>query len=183
MEITSSMVMIYNTVLNQQRTIPVGATVFGYEVSDPERYGIIEFDENKNVINIEEKPASPKSNYAVTGLYFYDNDVIPYAKSLSPSDRGELEITDINKLYLKNSNLKVEILGRGTAWLDTGTHDSMVDATEYVRILEKRQGLKICCPEEVAWRLGYINDEQLLKLAMELDSSEYGIYLKSLIAR
>ncbi|MGK0298778.1 MAG: glucose-1-phosphate thymidylyltransferase, partial [Gammaproteobacteria bacterium] len=161
----------------------IGATIFGYEVSDPMRYGVVDFDKNGKVISIEEKPAKPKSNFAVTGLYYYDTDVVSVAKSIKPSSRGELEITDINKHYLDAAKLRVEFLGRGTAWLDTGTHDSMVDATEYVRVLEKRQGIKICCPEEIAWRLKYINDEQLLRLAMELNSSDYGEYLRRLVEK
>ena len=158
-----------------------GATVFGYEVSDPGRYGVVEFGQDGKVLSIEEKPESPKSRYAVTGLYFYDSDVSEIARTIRPSARGELEITDVNRRYLEAGKLHVELLGRGTAWLDTGTHDSLVDATDYVRVLEKRQGLKICCPEEIAWRLGYIDDEQLLILAEELNTSEYGEYLRKLV--
>ncbi len=160
-----------------------GATIFGYEVSDPGRYGVAEFDGSGKVISIEEKPDSPKSNFAVTGLYYYDGDIVEIAKSIEPSNRNELEITDINKHYLEKGKLNVELLGRGTAWLDTGTPDSMVDATEFVRVIEKRQGFKICCPEEIAWRKGYIDDEQLLRLAHELNSSEYGEYLKKLVVK
>ena len=158
-----------------------GATIFGYEVSDPGRYGVVEFDESEKIISIDEKPASPKSNYAVTGLYYYDEDIVEIAKSIKPSKRNELEITDINKHYLEKEKLNVELLGRGTVWLDTGTPDSMVDATEFVRVMEKRQGVKICCPEEIARQKGYINDEQLLRLAHELNSSEYGEYLRKLV--
>jgi glucose-1-phosphate thymidylyltransferase len=163
---------------NKQKT---GATIFGYDVSDPKRYGIINFSPDGKILSIEEKPKNPKSNLAVTGLYFYDSEVVSIAKSIKPSARGELEITDINKIYLEKDNINVELLGRGTAWLDTGTHDSMVDATEFVRVIEKRQGVKICCPEEIAWRKNYINDEQLLQLAVELNSSEYANYLRKLV--
>ena len=157
-----------------------GGYVFAYEVSDPERYGVVEFDRDNKVISIEEKPLKPKSNYAVPGLYFYDNDVVKIAKSLQPSARGEYEITDINKEYLKKGLLKVAILDRGTAWLDTGTFDSLHDATEYVRVIEKRQGTKIGCIEEVAYRMGFINKEQLLVLGDALLKSGYGKYLKQI---
>ena len=158
-----------------------GGYVFAYQVSDPERYGVVEFDDDHKVISIEEKPEKPKSNYAVPGLYFYDNDVVEIAKNLKPSPRGEYEITDVNKEYLKRGQLKVAILDRGTAWLDTGTFDSLSDASEFVRVIEKRQGTKIGCIEEVAYRMGFIKDKQLLQLADQLSKSGYGIYLKQLL--
>lgn len=154
-----------------------GATVFGYYVTDPERYGVVEFGKDGKVLSIEEKPKSPKSNHAVVGLYFYDNDVVQIAKNLKPSPRGELEITDLNVEYLKKGRLNVELLSRGTAWLDTGTHESLVQATNYVEAVENRQGLKIASPEEVAWRMGYINQDQVRKLAKALGKSTYGQYL------
>ncbi len=158
------------------------ATVFAYPVSDPSRYGIIYFDENtNNVIDIIEKPKNPKSNYAMTGLYFYDNKVINYAKSLKPSDRNELEITDINKIYLLENNLKVKVLGRGMAWLDTGTFDSLQEAGTFIRTLERRQGLKIGSPEETAWKSGFINNKKLKDLASEMSKSTYGDYLLNLL--
>jgi glucose-1-phosphate thymidylyltransferase len=154
-----------------------GATIFGYYVRDPERYGVVEFDKRGKVISIEEKPKIPKSNYAVIGLYFYDNDVVEIAKSIKPSWRGELEITDVNREYLKRENLRVKLMGRGFAWLDTGTHTSLVDATLFVKTIEDRQGLKISCIEEIAYRMGYINSDQLKKIAIPLKKSGYGDYL------
>lgn len=159
----------------------IGASVFGYYVNDPMRYGVVEFDEKGRVIDVVEKPSHPKSHYAVTGLYFYNNNVIEIAKSIKPSFRGELEITDVNKIYLKQEKLKVELMHRGFAWLDTGTHQSLLDAAQYVSILEKRQGLRIMCPEEIAWRKGFIDDAQLFKLAEKLIKVGYGEYLLSLL--
>lgn len=158
-----------------------GATIFAYLVSDPERYGVVEFDEDYNALSIEEKPTNPKSSYAVPGLYFYDNTIVEIAKNIKPSERGEYEITDVNRHYLETKKLKVAVLNRGFAWLDTGTFDSLNDASEYVRVIEKRQGMKIGCPEEIAWRMSYIDDAQLQVLGQQLIKSGYGQYLINLI--
>jgi glucose-1-phosphate thymidylyltransferase len=160
-----------------------GATVFGYYVSEPERYGVVAFDDNQQATSIEEKPDAPKSNYAVTGLYFYDNDVVDIARSITPSDRGELEITDVNRRYLEQGALNVELMGRGIAWLDTGTHASLMQASNFIQAIEERQGLKVACPEEIAWRQGWIDDEQLRALAEPLTQTDYGTYLLDLLRR
>ena len=166
--------------LLQSNSNPDGGVVFAYHVTDPERYGVVEFDANRKVISIEEKPNQPKSNYAVPGLYFYDNEVVAISKALKPSPRGELEITDVNNVYLKRGKLTVAPMSRGTAWLDTGTFDSLMQAANFVQTIEQRQGLKIGCIEEVAFRMGFINKDQLLALAKPLEKSGYGVYLKNL---
>lgn len=161
----------------------VGATVFGYQVKDPERFGVVEFDNNFKALNIEEKPHKPKSNWAVTGLYFYDNEVIDFAKSIKPSERGELEITSVNEIYLKNNTLNVELLGRGFAWLDTGTHDSLIEAGSFVETVQNRQGMMVACPEEISWRNGWLSTEELLSAANSYNKNSYGQYLNNLIIR
>lgn len=168
-------------ILEKAAEIKTGATVFGYYVNDPERYGVVEFDENRKVVGLEEKPEVAKSNYAVTGLYFYDNTVVEKAKKLTPSARGELEITDLNKLYLAEGTLNTELLGRGMAWLDTGTHESLMQASNFIASIEQRQGLKVSCLEEIVYRKGYISDNQLRKLAEPLKKNQYGQYLLRLL--
>jgi len=158
-----------------------GATVFAYQVSDPERYGVVDFDANGKVLSLEEKPQEPKSNYAITGLYFYDNQVVDIAAQIEPSERGELEITDVNRCYLEQGQLQVLLMGRGYAWLDTGTHGSLLEASQFVEVLERRQGLKVACPEEIAWRMGYIDDEKLESLARPLMKNGYGKYLMKIL--
>ncbi len=167
----------FSKILGDAGQLHDGALVFGYYVNDPERYGVVDFDEQGNVLSIEEKPEEAKSNYAVTGLYFYSNDVVEKAKSLKPSPRGELEITDLNRLYLEEKRLKVQLLGRGFAWLDTGTHESLLQASNFIATIEQRQGLKVSCLEEIAFKKGYINKDQLLKLAESLMKNQYGEYL------
>lgn len=169
------------TLLSKTTQNTAGATVFAYHVSDPERYGVVDFDQNMTAVSIEEKPAAPRSSWAVTGLYFYDESVVDLAAGLRPSARGELEITDLNRLYLEQGRLSVEIMGRGYAWLDTGTPDSLMEAAEFVRTLEKRQGFKIACPEEIAFRAGYIDRDQLERLAASYGKSDYGAYLRTVI--
>lgn len=160
-----------------------GATVFGYQVKDPERFGVVAFDENKRAISIEEKPKQPKSNYAVTGLYFYDNDVIDIARTVKPSDRGELEITTVNQVYMERGDLNVEILGRGFAWLDTGTHESLLEAAQFVETIERRQGYKIACLEEIAWRNGWMSTDEVLAAADRLSKNDYGSYLRAIVTQ
>ena len=167
----------FSRTLREAATITDGAVVFGYYVNDPERYGVAEFDQNGQVISLEEKPSEPKSNYAVTGLYFYGNDVVEKAKGLKPSKRGELEITDLNRLYLDEKRLSLKLMGRGMAWLDTGTHDSLLEASNFIATIENRQGLQVACLEEIAYRNGYITREQLLKLAEPLKKNNYGTYM------
>jgi glucose-1-phosphate thymidylyltransferase len=167
-----------STFLEEAAAITSGASVFAYQVSDPERYGVVEFDDNFKALSVEEKPKNPRSNWAITGLYFYDHRVTDIAANLKPSARGEYEITDVNRTYLESGELTVKPIGRGYAWLDTGTPDSLLDAAEFVRVLEKRQGFKIACPEEIAWRRGFIDDRMLEGLAQKLGKSDYGIYLK-----
>ena len=171
----------FNELLSNAMVRADGATVFAYHVHDPERYGVAEFDHTNKVLSLEEKPANPKSNYAVTGLYFYDKDVVAMAKSLKPSLRGELEITDLNRLYLEKEKLNVEIMGRGYAWLDTGTHNSLLEASQFIATLENRQGLKVACPEEISYRRGWINASQLETLAAPLSKNGYGQYLQRVL--
>ncbi|MDE4038369.1 glucose-1-phosphate thymidylyltransferase RfbA [Acinetobacter pittii] len=171
----------FTPMLRQAVTREQGATVFGYQVKDPERFGVVEFDEQHREVSLEEKPKHPKSNFAVTGLYFYDNDVIQIAKKVKPSDRGELEITTVNQMYLEQGNLNVELLGRGFAWLDTGTHSSLLEAAQFVETLEKRQGYKVACLEEIAFNQGWLNKEQILKIGNSMIKNDYGQYLISLV--
>ena len=171
----------FESELKQATDRSKGATVFAYPVQDPERYGVVEFDEEGVAISLEEKPVKPKSRYAVTGLYFYDNQVIDIAANIKPSDRGELEITDVNKVYLEMNQLEVSVLGRGHAWLDTGTHETLLEASAFIETIERRQGLKVACPEEIAWRLGYISSEDLVALAEPLKKNNYGKYLLNLL--
>lgn len=172
----------FSDILQETAKLSKGATVFGYYVRDPKRYGVVSFDESGKATSIEEKPDKPKSNYAVTGLYFYDNEVVEIAKKIQPSSRGELEITDVNNVYLRRGELRVERLGRGTAWLDTGTHASLLDAANFIKVVEDRQGLKLACVEEIAFRMGYIDKAQLAKLAEPLRKNGYGQYLLQILA-
>jgi glucose-1-phosphate thymidylyltransferase len=177
--------IFYGHGLQEQLRIAVeqesGATVFAYHVDDPERYGVVQFDDDKKAIGIEEKPSEPKSNYAVTGLYFYDSQVTAFAKALKPSVRGELEITDLNRVYLEQGMLKVELMGRGVAWLDTGTHETLIEAANFIEIIQRRQGLKVSCPEEIAYKLGYIDAAQVETVAAGLKQNEYGKYLLKML--
>jgi glucose-1-phosphate thymidylyltransferase len=168
--------------LQRASEVPHGATVFGYRVSDPTAYGVVEFDASGRAVGIEEKPAQPRSNYAVTGLYFYDTQVCDIAATIRPSPRGELEITDVNRAYLAKGELTVQLLGRGTAWLDTGSHDSLLQAGQFIQTIEQRQGLKVACPEEIAWRLGWIDGAQVERLAAPLLKTQYGQYLRTMLA-
>ena len=172
----------FTTKLKRAAQRTAGASVFAYYVQDPERYGVVEFDTEGRAVGIEEKPTQPRSHYAVTGLYFYDNDVVTIAKDIKPSPRGELEITDVNRRYLEQGTLQVELMGQGTAWLDTGTHQSLLDAGNFIRVIEERQGLKVACLEEIAYRLGYIDAEQVLALAAPLIKSGYGAYLETMVS-
>ena len=172
----------FTPMLKQAIAREKGATVFGYQVKDPERFGVVEFDQNKCAISLEEKPKHPKSNFAVTGLYFYDNDVIQIAKQVKPSDRGELEITTVNQMYLERADLNVELLGRGFAWLDTGTHESLLEAAQFVETIEKRQGYKVACLEEIAFNNGWLSAEQILEIGQSMSKNEYGQYLMSLVS-
>ncbi|MBW3526231.1 glucose-1-phosphate thymidylyltransferase RfbA [Shewanella sp. NKUCC05_KAH] len=171
----------FSPILKKAAARPMGATVFGYQVKDPERFGVVEFDQNQKAISIEEKPIKPKSNFAVTGLYFYDNRVVNIARNVKPSSRGELEITSINQAYLDMGELNVELLGRGFAWLDTGTYESLLEAASFVETIEKRQGYKIACLEEIAWRIGWLTDKNITETAIHMSKNSYGTYLKSLI--
>ena len=171
----------FTSTLTNAISRPSGATVFGYQVKDPERFGVVDFDQNMRAISIEEKPQNPKSNYAVTGLYFYDNRVVDFAKKVTPSERGELEITSINQMYLEDQTLNVELLGRGFAWLDTGTHESLHEASSFVQTIENIQGLKVACLEEISWRNGWLTDDELLEIAQPMLKNEYGQYLKRLL--
>ena len=172
----------FTPMLKQAIARQQGATVFGYQVKDPERFGVVEFDQNKCAISLEEKPKHPKSNFAVTGLYFYDNDVIKIAKQVKPSDRGELEITTVNQMYLERGDLNVELLGRGFAWLDTGTHESLLEAAQFVETIEKRQGYKVACLEEIAFNNGWLSAEQILEIGQSMSKNDYGQYLMSLVS-